>query len=28
MGLQTPGGQQWDYRYDAFGRRTEKVCEQ
>ncbi|MEQ1963126.1 AHH domain-containing protein [Xenorhabdus khoisanae] len=28
IGLQTPGGQQWDYRYDAFGRRTEKVCEQ
>ncbi|PHM46768.1 RHS family protein [Xenorhabdus miraniensis] len=26
-GVQTPGGQQWDYRYDAFGRRTEKVCE-
>ncbi|PHM73081.1 RHS repeat-associated core domain-containing protein [Xenorhabdus kozodoii] len=28
IGVQTPGGQQWDYRYDAFGRRTEKVCEQ
>ncbi|WP_338114488.1 RHS repeat-associated core domain-containing protein, partial [Xenorhabdus bovienii] len=27
IGVQTPGGQQWDYRYDAFGRRTEKVCE-
>ncbi|WP_099120290.1 RHS repeat-associated core domain-containing protein [Xenorhabdus sp. KK7.4] len=27
-GVQTPGGQQWDYRYDAFGRRTEKACEQ
>ncbi|MDE9553143.1 RHS repeat domain-containing protein, partial [Xenorhabdus bovienii] len=26
-GVLTPGGQQWDYRYDAFGRRTEKVCE-
>ncbi|WP_340609764.1 RHS repeat domain-containing protein [Xenorhabdus bharatensis] len=26
-GLQTSGGQQWDYRYDAFGRRTEKICE-
>ncbi|MEQ2028017.1 RHS repeat-associated core domain-containing protein [Xenorhabdus szentirmaii] len=24
----TPGGQQWTYRYDAFGRRIEKVCEQ
>ncbi|PHM37743.1 RHS family protein [Xenorhabdus mauleonii] len=28
IGVLTPGGQQWDYRYDAFGRRTEKVCEQ
>ncbi|PHM34690.1 RHS repeat-associated core domain-containing protein [Xenorhabdus szentirmaii] len=28
IGVQTPGGQHWDYRYDAFGRRTEKVCEQ
>ncbi|MEX0444580.1 PAAR domain-containing protein, partial [Xenorhabdus sp. SGI246] len=28
IGVQTPGGQQWAYRYDAFGRRTEKVCEQ
>ncbi|CDH07160.1 putative Rhs family protein [Xenorhabdus bovienii str. oregonense] len=28
IGVQTPGGQQWDYRYDAFGRRTEKMCEQ
>ncbi|MDE9434303.1 RHS repeat domain-containing protein [Xenorhabdus bovienii] len=28
IGVQTPGGQQWDYLYDAFGRRTEKVCEQ
>ncbi|WP_275368454.1 RHS repeat-associated core domain-containing protein [Xenorhabdus bovienii] len=27
IGVQTPGGQQWDYRYDAFGRRTDKVCE-
>ncbi|WP_274715685.1 RHS repeat domain-containing protein, partial [Xenorhabdus bovienii] len=27
-GVLTPGGQQWDYRYDAFGRRTEKICEQ
>ncbi|WP_340618968.1 RHS repeat domain-containing protein, partial [Xenorhabdus entomophaga] len=27
IGVQTPGGQQWDYRYDAFGRRTEKACE-
>ncbi|MDC9591651.1 hypothetical protein PSI23_20800 [Xenorhabdus sp. XENO-10] len=27
IGVQTPGGQQWAYRYDAFGRRTEKVCE-
>ncbi len=27
IGVQTPGGQQWDYRYDAFGRRMEKVCE-
>ncbi|WP_237385860.1 RHS repeat-associated core domain-containing protein [Xenorhabdus sp. Sc-CR9] len=27
IGVRTPGGQQWDYRYDAFGRRTEKVCE-
>ncbi|WP_230580740.1 RHS repeat domain-containing protein, partial [Xenorhabdus bovienii] len=28
IGVLTPGGQQWDYRYDAFGRRTEKVCGQ
>ncbi|WP_275371727.1 RHS repeat domain-containing protein, partial [Xenorhabdus bovienii] len=28
IGVQTPGGQQWVYRYDAFGRRTEKICEQ
>ncbi|WMV72727.1 RHS repeat-associated core domain-containing protein [Xenorhabdus griffiniae] len=28
IGVQTPGGQQWAYRYDAFGRRTEKVCDQ
>ncbi|MDC9583436.1 YD repeat-containing protein, partial [Xenorhabdus sp. PR6a] len=28
IGVQTPGGQQWEYRYDAFGRRTEKVCKQ
>uniref|UniRef100_UPI000A326751 PAAR domain-containing protein n=1 Tax=Xenorhabdus beddingii TaxID=40578 RepID=UPI000A326751 len=27
-GVLTPGGQRWEYRYDAFGRRTEKVCEQ
>ncbi|MDC9603726.1 RHS repeat domain-containing protein [Xenorhabdus griffiniae] len=27
IGVQTPGGQQWAYRYDAFGRRTEKVCD-
>ncbi|MDE1488280.1 DUF6531 domain-containing protein [Xenorhabdus bovienii] len=24
----TPGGQQWAYRYDAFGRRIEKDCAQ
>ncbi|MBE8596495.1 RHS repeat-associated core domain-containing protein [Xenorhabdus sp. BG5] len=28
IGVLTPGGQQWEYRYDAFGRRTEKVCKQ
>ncbi|MBD2795497.1 PAAR domain-containing protein [Xenorhabdus sp. 18] len=28
IGVQTPGGQQWEYRYDTFGRRTEKVCKQ
>ncbi|WP_143706576.1 RHS repeat domain-containing protein, partial [Xenorhabdus innexi] len=27
-GVLTPGGQQWDYRYDTFGRRTEKRCDQ
>jgi RHS repeat-associated protein len=26
-GVLTPGGRQWVYRYDAFGRRTEKVCD-
>ncbi|WP_230580720.1 DUF6531 domain-containing protein [Xenorhabdus bovienii] len=28
VGLLTPDGQQWEYRYDPFGRRTEKVCDQ
>ncbi|WP_445495977.1 RHS repeat domain-containing protein [Photorhabdus sp. SF281] len=25
-GLLTPDGRRWEYRYDAFGRRTEKRC--
>ncbi|REF25783.1 RHS repeat-associated protein [Xenorhabdus cabanillasii] len=28
IGVMAPGGQHWTYRYDAFGRRTEKVNEQ
>ncbi|MDE1473217.1 HNH/ENDO VII family nuclease [Xenorhabdus bovienii] len=28
IGVLTPGSQQWEYRYDAFGRRIEKVCKQ
>ncbi|CBJ91724.1 hypothetical protein XNC1_3693 [Xenorhabdus nematophila ATCC 19061] len=27
-GVLTLGGQQWEYRYDAFGRRIEKACQQ